>query len=402
MDILLILTTDSLTVSSVVLLSASLLPSCVRRALHITLPSSLPFANERVSYWFASNSTDISTDTHSEHKVEREILSPDTLYIERQEPRMDSRSDLKSSTTPKKGKNNKLTFSIDKIIHKGFETRDGDNNDCDDSSRTSPARTNLSPRQFTTNSARMCSTQTSDPDLNSMFNMIPPDPSSGINSILYKAYIQSLFSATQSPMHLEQFKFCNLLLNGTRSSPHQVSDLNLPSQHLSPFLTSLLPPRVPHPVHHDSFGHLAHLNSDFASRALQQQASLYNKIFKPQPIFATGSSNGLSEVPSAASDSTVLSADSRDQHPSSSTSSWTTNRDQDIVVDNNSCRESGVSTISSTSGLDNSSNNKAKLFKCSECHKVFNAHYNLTRHMPVHTGARPFVCKVCGKGRHRV
>uniref|UniRef100_A0A8C5TIJ2 C2H2-type domain-containing protein n=1 Tax=Malurus cyaneus samueli TaxID=2593467 RepID=A0A8C5TIJ2_9PASS len=29
--------------------------------------------------------------------------------------------------------------------------------------------------------------------------------------------------------------------------------------------------------------------------------------------------------------------------------------------------------------------------------KVFNAHYNLTRHMPVHTGARPFVCKVCGK-----
>ncbi|XP_072180741.1 uncharacterized protein [Diadema setosum] len=41
---------------------------------------------------------------------------------------------------------------------------------------------------------------------------------------------------------------------------------------------------------------------------------------------------------------------------------------------------------------------KPKTFVCPECGKVFNAHYNLTRHMPVHTGARPFVCKVCGKG----
>ncbi|XP_049825293.1 fez family zinc finger protein 2-like [Aethina tumida] len=42
--------------------------------------------------------------------------------------------------------------------------------------------------------------------------------------------------------------------------------------------------------------------------------------------------------------------------------------------------------------------NKQKTFECGECGKVFNAHYNLTRHMPVHTGARPFVCKICGKG----
>jgi uncharacterized Zn-finger protein len=44
-------------------------------------------------------------------------------------------------------------------------------------------------------------------------------------------------------------------------------------------------------------------------------------------------------------------------------------------------------------------NNKSgKTFPCPECGKIFNAHYNLTRHMPVHTGARPFVCKICGKG----
>lgn len=41
---------------------------------------------------------------------------------------------------------------------------------------------------------------------------------------------------------------------------------------------------------------------------------------------------------------------------------------------------------------------KQRTFSCLECGKIFNAHYNLTRHMPVHTGARPFVCKVCGKG----
>ncbi|XP_067907378.1 fez family zinc finger protein 1 isoform X2 [Heterodontus francisci] len=47
---------------------------------------------------------------------------------------------------------------------------------------------------------------------------------------------------------------------------------------------------------------------------------------------------------------------------------------------------------------NNSSTSKPKVFTCEVCGKVFNAHYNLTRHMPVHTGARPFVCKVCGKG----
>lgn len=56
----------------------------------------------------------------------------------------------------------------------------------------------------------------------------------------------------------------------------------------------------------------------------------------------------------------------------------------------------------SPSSLDDSPNSanggKQKTFSCLECGKVFNAHYNLTRHMPVHTGARPFVCKVCGKG----
>lgn len=59
--------------------------------------------------------------------------------------------------------------------------------------------------------------------------------------------------------------------------------------------------------------------------------------------------------------------------------------------------------IAGTTGESKASSNtpattKQKSFECGECGKVFNAHYNLTRHMPVHTGARPFVCKICGKG----
>ncbi|XP_018495567.2 fez family zinc finger protein 2-like [Galendromus occidentalis] len=55
-------------------------------------------------------------------------------------------------------------------------------------------------------------------------------------------------------------------------------------------------------------------------------------------------------------------------------------------------------TKSPTAASTSNKKESNKTFPCSECGKVFNAHYNLTRHMPVHTGARPFICKVCGKG----
>lgn len=55
-------------------------------------------------------------------------------------------------------------------------------------------------------------------------------------------------------------------------------------------------------------------------------------------------------------------------------------------------------TVGGGVGANSNNNNKQKTFACPECGKIFNAHYNLTRHMPVHTGARPFVCKICGKG----
>lgn len=58
----------------------------------------------------------------------------------------------------------------------------------------------------------------------------------------------------------------------------------------------------------------------------------------------------------------------------------------------------GIAINGSLAGANNALSTKQKTFACPECGKIFNAHYNLTRHMPVHTGARPFVCKICGKG----
>jgi len=49
--------------------------------------------------------------------------------------------------------------------------------------------------------------------------------------------------------------------------------------------------------------------------------------------------------------------------------------------------------ISPNSSLD-PADSATKTFPCPVCGKMFYAHYNLTRHMPVHTGVRNFVCKV--------
>lgn len=85
------------------------------------------------------------------------------------------------------------------------------------------------------------------------------------------------------------------------------------------------------------------------------------------------------------------------------------NNNNNSITNNNNETECNVKVnsrfitdLSNSEGNNNKNktlgNGKQKNFVCSECGKVFNAHYNLTRHMPVHTGARPFVCKICGKG----
>ncbi|KAM9134247.1 LOW QUALITY PROTEIN: fez family zinc finger protein 2 [Pangshura tecta] len=69
----------------------------------------------------------------------------------------------------------------------------------------------------------------------------------------------------------------------------------------------------------------------------------------------------------------------------------------DQVMKENTALAGERNGVKSHGKVSGSADGKPKNFTCEVCGKVFNAHYNLTRHMPVHT-ARPFVCKVCGKG----
>lgn len=108
--------------------------------------------------------------------------------------------------------------------------------------------------------------------------------------------------------------------------------------------------------------------------------STIHKVIRPQPVFATSSrqSEDVTDTEGLCSSQTLNSTNSR------------------FVVDSKTVSESSGDCASPVRQKRN--HNKQKTFTCPECGKIFNAHYNLTRHMPVHTGARPFVCKVCGKG----
>ncbi|UYV82194.1 hypothetical protein LAZ67_21001313 [Cordylochernes scorpioides] len=109
--------------------------------------------------------------------------------------------------------------------------------------------------------------------------------------------------------------------------------------------------------------------------------ALLPKVLRPQPVIAKSTSPTL--IPS---DKT--SSDLGDVHKVN----WT--RKSSPTEGQQPYRQPSLKSKRSSSP----NRDKQKTFTCPECGKIFNAHYNLTRHMPVHTGARPFVCKVCGKG----
>lgn len=210
--------------------------------------------------------------------------------------------------------------------------------------------------------------------------------------------------------------FSNLIRNriSSSSSGLPLDDPDLTRRYLNPLLFQATAPRT----------HLgAHPSSSLA------------KIFKPQPLLVPPASkplvghghsgsgdlkaaatrllneaatSGSTMIPvtldptrSISSHSLLAAANSSSQKSSSSLSD---SMDRSKITSSpggaTATGAGGIDPVSvASTGLGNfNGGNKQKMFTCPECGKIFNAHYNLTRHMPVHTGARPFICKICGKG----
>ncbi|KAJ8047081.1 Fez family zinc finger protein erm [Holothuria leucospilota] len=120
---------------------------------------------------------------------------------------------------------------------------------------------------------------------------------------------------------------------------------------------------------------------------------------RSHPILASAFHQLLPTPPPDVSNDVSLSRALPSRRPNVSLpSSVLSSRDRPKSSSANLFTKSGCASGSPRAKTSRKGDSKQKAFVCPECGKVFNAHYNLTRHMPVHTGARPFVCKVCGKG----
>ncbi|KRX97736.1 Fez family zinc finger protein 2 [Trichinella pseudospiralis] len=233
----------------------------------------------------------------------------------------------------------------------------------------------------------------------SVSRLMQPDPTQQHQQQQYQQQQQQLQLQLQLQLHQQQL-----------NQVHFQQQRKIEEQWIVYSQQQAIPPHIwnptvpqpgiwPSPTNSDPLYSLWVMNNVFAAAAVAAATGT-----KPIPILSTGfhpyvqlAIEGPKEL------------EERQSHPSSPKVDATINQQiesnqmpVEIQTENSQEQKSVASTSKASPKRSPSTTQqqqaKTKTFACPDCGKVFNAHYNLMRHMPVHTGARPFVCKMCGKG----
>ena len=207
-----------------------------------------------------------------------------------------------------------------------------------------------------------------------------------MNAMVYEAAFRRFFTSS-NPSDLGSFRLCNSLLGSDTFSNSNLSRAHYSS---SPLFKSdlFLSTNLLYNHHKHSYDQL---NVSRIGDILTKSEQLVVNTNLAHPVLDAKVNSFHQSTSEDKSDDTSDVCESEDT-PKEDKSSI-----KSLFENITSFSISSDKTHSNSSVL-NTSSVKQKFFTCNECGKIFNAHYNLTRHMPVHTGARPFVCKVCGKG----
>ena len=127
----------------------------------------------------------------------------------------------------------------------------------------------------------------------------------------------------------------------------------------------------------------------FLAQQQQQQASPFHRSLLTRGSVSGGSTIVPSAVPAPPLPLPPISAVASPQPPlppSVAPSSAAPPLPLPPSSSSTSRKSNSSNSASAASARLSPNSNKQRTYPCNECGKVFNAHYNLTRHMPVHTG----------------
>lgn len=278
---------------------------------------------------------------------------------------------------------NSLSFSIDKLIESKTKFS------------TSSQLTQIEPNGLSTSLNN--NHQNSNELMNAMiyeaaFRNFLNQQNCSFNSLYSQVLSQNCFNKNESLSPVSNFQ--NSKLNHNLSSNLQSNLLTNPSN----LISNLSSPEIINKLLDSNSQYK--INSDLLSNFVRNDL-LKNQIKKDE--FIDKVNNSVKKENFALKD--VLKKDALQNEDDEEEEDIDLEEEDDLDENKLDVEEYIGESISSIDNQDDQQSDSTslkqtnqKLFKCPECDKTFNAHYNLSRHMPVHTGVRSFICKTCGKG----